>query len=177
MKKFYGYTSEISYIFMSSFEVKKIIFIDMNSTDVKILHILQADAAATNESIGEKVNLSPMAVWRRIKRLEEDGVIRKRVALLDARKLGRPITAFVMLRTQQHSAKWFQDLHDAVVGLPEVLEFHRLSGEIDFMLKVSLRDLEDYQAFYKKLTSRVELMDVSTSFAFEQVKCTHELPL
>lgn len=149
----------------------------MDNIDAKLLQIIQADASSSNESIGERVGLSPMAVWRRIKRLEEDGVIKKRVALLDAKILGRPIIAFVMLRTQQHSATWFKRLQDAVLCMPEVMEFHRLSGEIDFMLKVSLRDLEDYQAFYKKLTSQVELMDVSTSFAFEQVKSTHELPI
>lgn len=149
----------------------------MDNIDARLLQIIQADASSTNESIGELVGLSPMAVWRRIKRLEEEGVIKKRVALLDAKKLGRPITAFVMLRTQQHSSAWFKRLQEAVVGMPEVMEFHRLSGEIDFMLKVSLRDIEDYQSFYKKLTSQVELMDVSTSFAFEQVKCTHELPI
>jgi Lrp/AsnC family transcriptional regulator len=149
----------------------------MDKLDYQILRTLQSDASSSNESIAADVGLSTMAVWRRVRRLEDEGVIKGRVALLDAKKLGRPVTAFVMLRTQQHGAEWFQRLQATIADIPEVMEFHRLSGEIDFMLKVSLRDLDDYQDFYRKLTAQVELMDVSTAFAFEQIKSTHELPI
>jgi Lrp/AsnC family transcriptional regulator len=149
----------------------------MDVIDKKILVSLQRDASLSNEQLGQKLALGTMAVWRRVKRLEEEGYIERRVAIVNRCRVGRGILAFVMLRTQQHSTKWFQKLDAALQAMPEVMEFHRLSGEIDFLLKVSLRDLDDYRRFYDRLTSQMELLDVSTAFAFEQLKYTHELPI
>jgi Lrp/AsnC family transcriptional regulator len=149
----------------------------MEMKDKLILQLLQTDASLSAEQIGDQVGLSAMATWRRIKRMEDERFITQRVVLLDAQKTGRPVIAFVHLRSRQHGKEWFQNLAQAVEQMPEVQEFYRMSGEIDFLLKVRLRDLDDYRHFYNALTSKIDLLDVSTSFAFETLKYSTAIPL
>jgi Lrp/AsnC family transcriptional regulator len=109
--------------------------------------------------------------------LEESGIIRQRVALLDAQKLGVGMSVFVAVRTDQHNADWLSQFATMVSAMPEVVEFYRMSGEVDYMLRVVVADMAAYDAFYRKLISNVELTDVSSSFAMEQIKFTTALPL
>ena len=127
--------------------------------------------------IARRVGLSSTPCWRRIQKLEEAKVVRARVALLDGRKLNVGTTAFVFVRTSQHGVDWLERFAAAVSELPEVVEFYRLSGQVDYLLKVVVTDIEAYDRFYKKLIAKVELSDVSTSFAMEQIKYTTALPL
>ncbi|MEK9925644.1 MAG: Lrp/AsnC family transcriptional regulator, partial [Alphaproteobacteria bacterium] len=123
------------------------------------------------------VGLSVTPCWRRIQRMEENGVIRKRVALLDAQKIGVGMSVFVAVRTDQHNAEWLAEFARLVADMPEVVEFYRMSGEVDYMLRVVVSDMSAYDAFYRKLISQVQLTDVSSSFAMEQIKFTTALPL
>ena len=149
----------------------------MDEIDKKILQIVQIQGGLAAAELGERVGLSAMPAWRRLKRLTDSGVIARTVALLDKRSAGFSMTAFVMLRTSQHDKSWFARLSGFVAQEPAVVEFHRMSGEIDFMLKVVLRDMDDYKALYNRLTAAVDLLDVSTSFAFETLKETTALPV
>lgn len=115
--------------------------------------------------------------WRRIQRMEENGIIRKKVALLDAQKIGVGMSVFVAVRTDQHNAEWLAEFARLVADMPEVVEFYRMSGEVDYMLRVVVSDMSAYDAFYRKLISQVQLTDVSSSFAMEQIKFTTALPL
>ncbi len=149
----------------------------MNVFDRKILDLLQRDAALSVAEIAERVGLSATPCWRRIRNLEKTGVIRRRVALLDRERLGLGVTVYVAVRTREHSAAWLDTFADAVRALPEVLELHRMSGDIDYLLKVVVADIAAYDAFYKRLIERVPLSDVSSSFAMEEIKSTTALPL
>jgi Lrp/AsnC family transcriptional regulator len=149
----------------------------MDETDRKILACLQEDAAMPLAQIARRVGLSSTPCWRRIQKLEEAKVIRARVALLDGAKINVGLVAFVFVRTNQHSTAWLQKFAEAVTDLPEVVEFHRMSGEIDYLLKVVVPDIAAYDAFYKRLIAKIELSDVSSSFAMEQIKYTTALPL
>lgn len=135
------------------------------------------DGTLSASDLGERVGLSAMPAWRRMKRLTEAGIITRVVALLDKRAAGFSTTAFVMLRTRQHDKAWFERLQDFVKEESAVVEFYRMSGEIDFMLKVVLRSMDDYKSFYNRLVSAVDLLDVSTAFAFETFKETTVLPV
>jgi Lrp/AsnC family transcriptional regulator len=149
----------------------------MDRIDRQILNILQADAATSIQEAGERVGLSSNACWRRIKHLEEAGIIRKRVALLDPKRVGRGVTVFVSVRTSNHSEEWLQKFASGVAALPEVMEFYRTSGDVDYLLKVLVGDIGEYDRFYKKLIRIAPLSDVSSNFAMEQVKYTTEVPL
>lgn len=149
----------------------------MDEIDLKILQILQEDASLTVAQVAERIGLSATPCWRRIQKLEEEGVIRKRVALLDARKLNVGVTVFIAVKTNQHNAEWLQRFAAAVAEIPEVVEFYRMSGEVDYLLRVVVPDIAGYDAVYKKLIERIELTDVSSSFAMEQIKFTTALPL
>ena len=127
--------------------------------------------------LAKKVGLSTTPCWRRIQKLEEDGVIRKRVALLDPAKINAKVTVFVSIRTASHSNEWLKRFSEVVVDFPEVVEFYRMSGEIDYLLRVVVPDIAAYDAFYKRLIQKIEIRDVSSSFAMEQIKYTTELPL
>ncbi len=145
--------------------------------DLQILALLQQDASLAVGAIAEKVRLSVTPCWRRIQRLEAEGVIRKRVALLDAAKLNVGVTVFVMVKTSRHNQEWFEKFHAAVMKLPEVVEFYRMSGDMDYLLRVVVADIAGYDAVYKKLIRTADLFDVSSSFAMEQIKYTTALPL
>jgi Lrp/AsnC family transcriptional regulator len=149
----------------------------VDETDRRILACLQEDATMPVAEVARRVGLSATPCWRRIQKLEEAKVVRGRVALLDGSKLNVGTTAFVFVRTSQHSAEWLQQFAAVVREMPEVVEFYRLSGQVDYLLKVVVPDIAAYDRFYKKLIGRIELSDVSTSFAMEQIKYTTALPL
>ncbi len=149
----------------------------MDSLDQAILECIQEDCSLSLAEISERVGLSSTPCWRRIQKLEKAGVIRQRVALLDAEALNLPITVFVSVRTSQHSQDWLERFNSAVQSLPEVVEFYRMSGDVDYLLKVVVPDIAAYDVVYKKLIERVDLLDVSSSFAMERIKSTTALPL
>ncbi|MEK9725544.1 MAG: Lrp/AsnC family transcriptional regulator [Rhodospirillaceae bacterium] len=149
----------------------------MDRLDRKILACLQDDAALSVAEVAERVGLSPTPCWRRIRNLEAAGVIRGRVALLDRAALDLGTTVFVAVKTSAHTEDWLTRFADAVAGFPEVVEFYRMSGDIDYLLKVVVADIPAYDAFYKRLIAAVELSDVSSSFAMEEIKWTTALPI
>jgi Lrp/AsnC family transcriptional regulator len=149
----------------------------MDTLDQKILNLLQEDATLSVAEIGERVGLSTTPCWRRIQNLEKAGIIQGRVTLLDAEKLNVGVTVFVAIRTNQHSLEWLEKFAAAVTGLPEVVEFYRMSGDVDYLLRVVVPDIAGYDAVYKRLIAAVELSDVSSSFAMEKIKSTTALPL
>lgn len=149
----------------------------MDEIDKKILSCLQADATMPVADVADQVGLSTTPCWRRIQKLEESGVIRARVALLDGALLNVGVTVFVAVRTNEHSIEWYERFAKAVADIPEVVEFYRMSGEIDYMLRVVVPDIAAYDRVYKILIDRVSLTDVSSSFAMEQIKYTTALPL
>lgn len=149
----------------------------MDRIDRKILECLQEDATRPVAEIAERVGLSTTPCWRRIQNLEKAGVIRKRVALLDAAKLNVGVTAFVRLRTSRHSYDWLERFAAAVARMPEVVEFYRMSGDIDYLLRVVVPDIASYDAVYKRLIKAAEFSEVSSSFALEEIKYTTALPV
>ncbi|AHA99587.1 MULTISPECIES: Lrp/AsnC family transcriptional regulator [Brucella] len=149
----------------------------MDRLDRKILRVLQEDATLTVADVAKKVGLSTTPCWRRIQKLEEDGVIKRRVAILDPVRVNARVTVFVAVRTSSHSHEWLKRFSEVVQEFPEVIEFYRMSGDIDYLLRVAVPDIAAYDAFYKRLISKIEIRDVSSSFAMEQIKYTTELPL
>ena len=145
--------------------------------DRKILQILQEDATVPVAEIGRRVGLSTTPCWRRIQKLEEDGVIRGRVALLDPVKVNTRVTVFVSIRTNMHSLEWLKRFSEVIQEFPEVVEFYRMSGDVDYLLRVVVPDIAAYDAFYKRLIAKIEIRDVSSVFAMEQIKFTTVLPL
>ncbi len=145
--------------------------------DRRILHQLQADASLPAEAIGEKIGLSRNACWRRIKRLEDEGYISRRVVLLDPEKLNLDLTVFIAIRTRSHSAEWLERFKQVTRTIPEITGVFRMSGETDYLLRASVPNMAAYDALYQRLISKVELTDVSSSFVMEEIKDTTELPL
>ena len=151
--------------------------VELDRFDVRILDLLQENAALSNAELAERVGLSANACWRRTKRLEERGIIRRRVALLSQEQLNLQVTVFVGVRTNQHNDQWLKKFSTGVRAIPEVVEFYRMSGDTDYLLKIVARDIADYDRVYKKLISVAPLHDVSSSFAMERIKSTTALPL
>jgi Lrp/AsnC family transcriptional regulator len=149
----------------------------LDEMDIKILTLLQRDGTMAVADIGKQVGLSTTPCWRRIQKLEETGVIQRRVAVLDPAKVNAAVTVFVSIKTDQHSLEWLERFRLAVADLPEVVEFYRMSGEVDYLMRVVVPDIAAYDTFYKKLVSRIEISKVSSAFAMEQIKSTTELPL
>ena len=149
----------------------------MDQIDRKILAALQEDAGRPVADIAAAVGLSQSPCWRRIQKLEVDGVIQRRVALLDPAKLNVGVTVFVAVRTSRHDLDWIETFARAVTDIPEVVEFYRMSGEVDYLLRVVVPDIAAFDAVYKRLIARVPLSDVTSSFAMEQIKYTTALPL
>jgi Lrp/AsnC family transcriptional regulator len=149
----------------------------VDAIDVKILACLQEDATMAVSEIAAQVGLTTSPCWNRIQRLESEGVIIARVALLDPAQLNLAATVFVAVRTNQHSSAWLNRFASTVSDFPEVVEFYRLSGEIDYLLRVVVPDIAAYDRFYKRLIDKVELADLSSSFAMERIKYTTALPL
>lgn len=149
----------------------------MDERDKEILRELQRDASISIEELAAKVNLSRNACWRRIKLLEEQGIIRARVALLSPAKLNLGLTAFIAIRTSSHDQKWLDQFSAAVRDIPEIVGVYRTTGETDYMLQAVVPDIAGYDLLYKRLIAKVPLTDVSSSFVMEKVKETTELPL
>ncbi|MGC6518280.1 MAG: Lrp/AsnC family transcriptional regulator [Candidatus Puniceispirillaceae bacterium] len=149
----------------------------MDRIDRQILTILQKDASLPVADVARKVGLSVTPCWRRIQKMEEDGVIQGRVALLNGQKIGMGMSVFVAIKTDEHNAVWLDKFASSVAGFPEVVEFYRMSGDVDYLLRVVVPDMAAYDVFYKKLIGSVKLKDVSSSFAMEEIKYTTALPL
>jgi len=149
----------------------------MDKIDRNILRLLQEDSTLSTADIAEQVGLSTTPCWRRIQRLEESGVIRKKVALLSRDKLNLGVNVFIAVKTNQHNWEWLAKFSEAVSQFPEVVEFYRMAGESDYLLRVVVPDIPAFDTFYKKLVQTTDLSDVSSSFAMEQIKYTTSLPL
>ncbi len=149
----------------------------LDAVDLKILSILQRDSTVSVADIGKEVGLSTTPCWRRIQKLEQEGVIDSRVALLNPKKVNAGVTVFVAITTAEHNIEWLERFHAALHHFPEIVEAYRMSGQVDYLLRVAVPDIESYDRFYKQLISRIPLTDVSSSFAMEQIKYTTALPL
>jgi len=141
----------------------------MDAIDRKILAVLQKDASLSVAEIGNRVGLSSTPCWKRIQRLEADGVIQRRVAIVDQDRLGLGVTVFVSVETGDHSEEWLKRFADVVSDLPEVMEFYRMAGDVDYMLRVVVPDIPGYDAFYKRLIATVPLKNVTSRFAMEKI--------
>ncbi len=149
----------------------------MDDIDRRILKVLQKNADLPVAEIAEQVGLSASPCWRRIQKLEAEGVIERRVALLNPEKMNVGVTVFVAIRTSRHDEDWLSDFASKVIRIPEVVELYRMSGEIDYMLRIVVPDIKAYDAVYKRLIAAVPLFDVSSSFAMEAIKYTTALPV
>jgi Lrp/AsnC family transcriptional regulator len=149
----------------------------MDAIDRKILAVVQEDASLSVAEVGQRVGLSSTPCWKRLQRLEADGVILRRVALVDPDKIGLGITVFVSVETNDHSQEWLKKFADLISAMPEVMEFYRMAGDVDYMLRVVVPDMAGYDAFYKRLIGTVPLKNVTSRFAMERIKQTTALPI
>ena len=149
----------------------------MDAIDRKILAVVQEDASLSVAEIGQRVGLSSTPCWKRLQRLEADGVITGRVALVDPDKIGLGITVFVSIETDDHSEGWLKHFAEVVGAMPEVMEFYRMAGDVDYMLRVVVPDVAGYDRFYKKLIGTVPLKNVTSRFAMERIKQSTALPI
>lgn len=149
----------------------------MDKKDRAILRALQRDATLTVGEIAELVGLSKSACWRRIQNLEESGVIAARVTLLNQQALGLNLTVFTAVKTHEHTAKWFDQFHAVTTAMPNVMEVHRMSGDVDYLMRAVVPDMKSYDAMYRELIGNVSLFDVSSSFSMETIKYSTALPL
>ncbi|OED40707.1 transcriptional regulator [Chromatiales bacterium (ex Bugula neritina AB1)] len=149
----------------------------IDKIDRQILTHLQKDASTSVEQVASRVNLSRNACWRRIKQMEENKIISGRVTLVNPQAVGLELTAFVLVRTSAHEPEWLEKFAAAVRELPEIVGAHRMSGDLDYILRVRLTNVKAYDTFYKRLISRVPLSDISASFVMDDIKDTTELPL
>ncbi|UUX49905.1 Lrp/AsnC family transcriptional regulator [Nisaea acidiphila] len=149
----------------------------MDDMDRKILRLLQEDSSISVSDIARQVGLSASPCWKRINRMQTDGLIKRQVAVLDADKLGYGLTVFVSIKTGEHSADWLQTFAKTVEGMPEVLEFHRMAGEVDYLLKVVVPDMRSFDLFYKNLVELTALSEVTSRFSMETIKDTTALPV
>ncbi len=149
----------------------------LDAIDRKILTVLQQDASLSVAEIGDRVGLSSTPCWKRIQRLEADGVILRRVALVDQNKIGLGLSVFVSVESADHSDAWLKRFAEAVRAMPEVMEFYRMAGDVDYMLRVVVPDMQSYDVFYKKLIHAVPLKNVTSRFAMEKIKSITALPV
>ena len=149
----------------------------LDDIDLQLLALIQSDDSISTESMAQQVGLSKTPCWRRVQKLENAGFIKRRVALLDADKLGLGVSVFVQVKTNQHDANWAEEFAHVVAQFPEVVEFYRMAGEYDYLLRVLVKDIPAYDKFYKRLISATALTDVTSNFAMEQIKWTTQLPL
>lgn len=163
-----AYRKKISFVFWIN---------TMDSIDRKILSILQTDASISIAELAARVNLSQTPCWKRVQKLEANGVITGRVALVAPEKLGLGLTVFVSIETADHSKEWLSRFADAVSAMPEVMDFYRMAGDVDYMLRVVVADMAAYDAFYKRLIEASPLKNVSSRFAMERVKSTTAYPV
>jgi Lrp/AsnC family transcriptional regulator len=144
----------------------------MDAVDTKILMLLQEDASISIAELAQRVNLSQTPCWKRVQRLEAAGVIQKRVALVDPEKVGLGLTVFVSIETSDHSGIWLERFAEFVSAMPEVMEFYRMAGDVDYMLRVVVSDMAAYDRFYKRLIEAIPLKNVTSRFAMQRVKST-----
>ncbi|MDN4576239.1 transcriptional regulator [Pandoraea cepalis] len=149
----------------------------MDKRDVQILTMLQKDATIGLNDLAKAVSLSPTPCWRRLQKLRDEGVIQQQVVLCDPAKLNLGLTAFVTVRSNQHGDAWTRRFVEGVCSIPEIVEIYRMSGDVDYLLKVVVPDIAGYDSVYKRLIKCVEMMDVSSAFAMEVIKRTTALPL
>ena len=145
--------------------------------DKKILQCLQTDASQPIESIARQIGRSRNACWRRIKALEEAGIITGRIALVDPEKIGAGLTAFIMIRTNRHEPEWIDAFNKAVQDIPEIVGVYRTSGDIDYIVRARIADMADYDRIYQSLIRKVSLSDVSATFVMEEIKETNSVPI
>ncbi len=156
---------------------KDVLETKLDDVDKRILAALQADAEGPVAAVAERAGVSQTPCWKRIKRLEANGVIRKRVALVDAASVGLHLVGYVQIRASEHSDKWLKRFTAAVNRIPEIVECHRMTGDVDYLLKIVAPDMAGYDAIYKQLINAIEMSDVSVGFSMERLKETTELPL
>ena len=149
----------------------------MDAIDRKILTVVQQDTSLSVAEIGQRVGLSSTPCWKRMQRLEADGVIMRRVAIIDPDKVGLGITVFVSIETGDHSQEWLSHFAEVVDAMPEVMEFYRMAGDVDYVMRVVVQDMPAYDTFYKKLIATVPLKNVTSRFAMERIKSTTALPI
>ncbi|MEM8553699.1 MAG: Lrp/AsnC family transcriptional regulator [Pseudomonadota bacterium] len=149
----------------------------IDELDRRLLALLQSDASLSVDALAERVHLSRNACWRRVKRLEADGIVRKRVALVDPEAVGLGLQVFVLIKTNDHSAEWLKTFRAAVRAMPEIVGAQRMSGDLDYVLRVRVSDVAAYDRFYQRLIEKVQIADVSASFVMEDVKETTALPI
>ena len=149
----------------------------MDEIDVKILKLLQQDCNLPASEIAETVGLSTSPCWKRIAKLRETGIIKQQLSILDAAKLGFGLTAYVSIKTGEHSGTWLNEFSKTVTDMPEVMEFHRMAGDVDYMLKVIVADIDAFDKFYKRLIGSSAISEVTSRFSMEKIKETTELPL
>jgi Lrp/AsnC family transcriptional regulator len=149
----------------------------MDSTDRKILAILQEDASISVGDVAKRVNLSQTPCWRRIQKLEEAGIIQRRVALVDPQALGLDLAVFVEVQSPDHSKEWLDGFADVLSGMPEVMEVYRMAGDVDYLLRISVANMAAYDDFYRRLIEQVPLKNVTSRFAMERVKYTTAYPI
>ena len=150
---------------------------ELDEKDRQILRELQRDAGVSLESLSEQLSLSVNTCWRRVRRLEDSGVLKARVAICDPDALGLGQTVFVSIKTNDHSAAWLKAFGKTVVRIPEIVEFYRMAGDVDYLLKIVVGSVADYDRVYKQLIQNIEIADVSATFAMECLKNTTELPI
>lgn len=151
--------------------------ISLDSVDRKILHLLQNDASMTIKEVAEKVHLSPTPCWKRIQRMEDSGVIRSRVVLLDPTKVDASITVFLAIKTNKHNAEWSERFAKVMASFPEIVEIYRMSGDVDYLIRIVVPDIPAYDSLYKSIISKIDLTDMTSMFAMEQMKYTTALPI
>ena len=149
----------------------------MDQKDMKILEVIQNDATLTVTQVAKTINISTSTCWRRIQALEEAGIIRARVTLLDQKKVGLDLTVYSAIRTHKHTSSWFSGFHKMVSSNPNIMEVHRLSGDTDYLIRAVVPDMNSYDEMYKEMIAKVDLYDVSSSFSMETIKYTTSLPL
>nr|WP_018996754.1 Lrp/AsnC family transcriptional regulator [Hirschia maritima] len=149
----------------------------IDATDKQILRLIQRDATLSLENIASKVDVSVNTCWRRVKHLEETGIISGRVAIVDPESVGLGQTVIVSIKTNNHSSEWLERFTEKTKNIPEVVEFYRMAGEVDYLLKIVVNTVADYDRVYKQIIADMEISDVSATFAMECIKNTTELPL
>lgn len=149
----------------------------LEDADFRILEVLQADGTLSIAAVAERTGISQNGCWRRIKRLEDEGVISGRVTIVNPTKVGLDLTVFVHIKASEHSEEWLEKFSTVVQAMPEVVEFYRMAGEVDYLLKLVVKNIAAYDAAYKRLIRAVKIVDVSSTFAMEVLKLTTALPL
>jgi Lrp/AsnC family transcriptional regulator len=149
----------------------------IDAIDRKILRVLQEDASLSVAEIGERVGLSSTPCWKRVQRMENEGIITGKVALVDQNKIGLGLSVFVSVESNDHSDAWLKKFAQAVSVMPEVIEFYRMAGDVDYMLRVVVADMRSYDIFYRKLIGSVARKNVTSRFAMEKIKSVTALPV